>query len=31
MGDDFRANEPGLDNFIDLGGASVIVGLHVRF
>jgi hypothetical protein len=31
MGDDFSPNEPGLVNRIDLGGASVTVGLHVRF
>jgi hypothetical protein len=31
MGDDFAANEPGLVNRIDLSGASVTFGLHVRF
>jgi len=31
MGGDFAANEPGLDNRLDLGGASVTFGLHIRF
>jgi hypothetical protein len=31
MGDDFSPNEPGLINRIDLSGASVTFGLHVRF
>ncbi len=31
MGDDFAPNEPGLVNRIDLSGASVTFGLHVRF
>jgi opacity protein-like surface antigen len=31
MGDDFSPNEPGLVNRIDLGGASAVVGLHIRF
>jgi hypothetical protein len=31
MGDDFRPNEPGLVNRIDLSGASATVGLHIRF
>jgi hypothetical protein len=31
MGGDFGANEPGLVNRLDLGGASVFFGLHVRF
>jgi hypothetical protein len=31
MGDDFSPTEPGLVNRIDLGGASLTVGLHVRF
>lgn len=31
MGGDFSPNGPGLVNRIDLGGASVTVGVHVRF
>ena len=31
MGHDFAPNESGLINRIDLSGASVLVGLHVRF
>ncbi len=31
MGQDFAPNESGLVNRIDLSGASVVVGLHVRF
>ena len=31
MGDDFSPNEPGLINRIDLSGASVYFGVHVRF
>ena len=31
MGDDFSANEPGLVNRLDLGGASIYFGVHVRF
>jgi hypothetical protein len=31
MGGDFGANEPGLTNRIDLSGATVTFGLHMRF
>ena len=31
MGQDFAANEPGLENRIDLGGPSVTAGVHIRF
>ena len=31
MGGDFSPNEPGLINNLDLSGASVTFGLHVRF
>jgi hypothetical protein len=31
MGGDFAPNEPGLVNRLDLSGATVTVGLHVRF
>ena len=31
MGGDFSPNEPGLINRLDLSGASVTFGLHVRF
>jgi hypothetical protein len=31
MGDDFGPSEPGLINRLDLSGASVTFGLHVRF
>jgi hypothetical protein len=31
MGGDFAPNEPGLVNKIDLSGASLLLGLHVRF
>ncbi len=31
MGGDFSPNEPGLINRLDLSGASVTLGLHVRF
>jgi len=31
MGDDFRAQEPGLVNRLDLGGVSGTVGFLIRF
>ena len=31
MGGDFAPNEPGLVNTLDLSGATVTVGVHVRF
>jgi len=31
MGEDFAPNEPGLINTIDLSGATVTLGVHVRF
>jgi len=31
MGGDFSPNEPGQINRLDLGGASVTLGLHIRF
>jgi hypothetical protein len=31
MGDDFSPSEPGLVNRLDLGGACLTFGLHVRF
>lgn len=31
MGDDFAANAPGLENRLDLNGASFTVGLNLRF
>lgn len=31
MGDDFAPNAPGLENVLDLNGASFTAGLHLRF